>query len=130
MTVERNKFTVTHSETKQLEDTAGYIGRQLFVKIDRAIGSSHPDYPETIYPVNYGYIPDTVSADGEELDCYVLGVNMPVYQYTGRCIAVIRRIDDGDDKLVVVPDGIELSDPEIEELTQFQEKYFKHIIIR
>lgn len=36
MTVARNKFTVTHSETKQLEDTASYIGRQLFVKIDNS----------------------------------------------------------------------------------------------
>lgn len=130
MTVARDSFHVTPRESQQLEDAASYIGRLLYVKIDRALGSSHPDYPETVYPVNYGYIPGTVSADGEELDCYVLGVNVPVNQYTGRCIAVIRRADDRDDKLVIVPEGTELSDFEIEATVEFQEKYFEHVIIR
>jgi len=48
----------------------------------------------------------------------------------GRCIAVVHRLDDDDDKLVVVPDGTQLSDAEIGQLTQFQERYFTSTIIR
>ena len=110
-------------------DNKKYIGKILNVKIDRKIGDKHPEY-ESIYPVNYGYIPNTISDDGEEIDCYVLGVLEPIKEFNGRCIAIIHRINDNDDKLVIVPDGLECSDEEIEGLVEFQEKFFKHIIIR
>ena len=48
-----------------------YIGRIVEVEIDRKLGSKHPKYG-FIYPINYGYVPNTISSDGEELDCYVL----------------------------------------------------------
>ncbi len=47
------------------------------LKIDRPLGSKHPQYG-FIYPVNYGFIPNTISGDGEELDCYILGVSEPL----------------------------------------------------
>ena len=73
------------------------------VKIDRPMGSKHPKYG-FIYPVNYGYVPNTISGDGEELDCYVLGVFEPLDKFKGKCIAVIHRINDNDDKLIIVPE--------------------------
>lgn len=106
-----------------------YIGKIITVKMDRPLGSLHPKHGFE-YPVNYGFVPDTISGDGEELDAYVLGVDKPLDTFTGQCIAVIHRTDDDDDKLVVVPDGVQLSDDEIEKQTAFQEKWFKHIIIR
>ena len=83
-----------------------------------------------IYEVNYGYVPNTISGDGEELDCYVLGVDKPLDNFTGKCIAIIHRINDNDDKLIIVPEGINFTDEEIRTLTNFQEKYFESIIIR
>jgi inorganic pyrophosphatase len=80
--------------------------------------------------LNYGFIPGTISPDGEELDAYVIGVDVPIQTFTGKCIAVIHRTNDDDDKLVVVPDGVELSDDEIRKATDFQEQYFKSEIIR
>lgn len=106
-----------------------YIGKIVNVKIDRPLGSKHPKHG-FIYLVNYGYVPDTMSGDGEELDCYVLGEFEPVNEFSGRCIAVIHRIDDDDDKLVIVPEGKNYSDEAIDALTEFQERFFKHIIIR
>jgi len=38
-----------------------YIGKLVRVVIDRPLGTSHPDYPDTVYAVNYGYVPRTVS---------------------------------------------------------------------
>ena len=106
-----------------------YIGKILNVKMDRQFGSIHPKHG-FIYPVNYGFIPDTISGDGEELDCYLLGVFEPVEEYRGKCIAIIHRTNDDDDKLVIVPENKEYSDDAIEALVEFQERFFEHIIIR
>lgn len=106
-----------------------YIGKLLEVEMDRPMGSRHPKHG-FIYPVNYGYVPNTVSGDGEELDCYVLGVFEPLEKFKGKCIAVIHRTNDNDDKLVIVPEEKDYSDDAIEDLTEFQERFFESIIIR
>ncbi len=106
-----------------------YIGKIVKVKIDRPLGSRHPKW-DMIYTVNYGYIPNTISGDGEELDCYVLGVFEPVKEFEGKCIAVIKRINEDDDKLIIVPRDKDYSNEQIEALTEFQERYFKSEIIR
>ena len=110
-------------------DSKSFIGNIVEVKIDRPMGSKHPKYG-FIYPVNYGYVPNTVSRDGAELDCYVLGVFEPLDTYKGKCIAVIHRINDNDDKLVIVPENKVYSDVAIKALTEFQERYFESIIIK
>ncbi len=48
-----------------------YIGKKVTVEMDRPLGTKHPKHG-FIYEVNYGFIPGTVSGDGEELDAYVL----------------------------------------------------------
>lgn len=106
-----------------------YLGKELNIVIDRELGSKHPEYG-FIYPMNYGYVPDTVSGDGEELDCYLLGVFEPVKTFKGKCIAIIHRVDDDDDKLIIVPKNKEYSDDAINALVEFQERYFEHIIVR
>ena len=106
-----------------------YLGKIVNIKIDRPLGSLHPKY-NYVYPINYGYVPNTVSGDGEELDCYLLGVNKPVLEYEGKCIAIIHRLNDNDDKLIIAPTNMEFSNDEIEQKIEFQEQYFKHIIIR
>ena len=109
-------------------NTKNYIGKIVTVKIDRPFGGKHPER-DTIYPVNYGFIPNTVSGDGEELDCYVLGVFEPVEEFTGKCIAVLQRTNDNDDKLIVVPEGKEYSDEAINALVEFQERFFEILLM-
>jgi len=110
-------------------DNEKYIGKTLNVKIDRPLGSKHPKH-NFIYPINYGYIPNTVSGDGEELDCYVLGVNEPTKEFKGKCIAIIHRLNEDDDKLIIVEEGKNYTNDQIRALTEFQEKYFESQIIR
>lgn len=112
-----------------MEKSIKYLNKTVTVKMDRPLGSKHPDW-DLIYEVNYGYVPNTISGDGEELDCYVLGVDKPLDSFTGKCIAIIHRTNDNDDKLIIVPDSMNFTDEEIRNLTNFQEKYFKSIIIR
>lgn len=110
-------------------NSTDYIGKIVDVHIDRPLGSKHPKHG-FIYPVNYGYIPNTISGDGEELDCYVLGIFEPIESFSGKCIAVIHRTNDNDDKLIVVPEGINYSDDAIRALTEFQERFFESEIKR
>ena len=110
-------------------DNKIYLNKNLKVIIDRPLGSKHPKY-DYIYTVNYGYIPNTISGDGEELDCYVLGIFEPLKEFEGKCIAIIHRLNDNDDKLIIVPKDKKYSVEAIEALTEFQERYFEHIIIK
>jgi inorganic pyrophosphatase len=41
------------------------------IKIDRPKGKAHPRFPQLIYPIDYGYIPHTKSADGEGIDVFL-----------------------------------------------------------
>lgn len=110
-------------------DSKEYLNQIVSVKIDRQLGSNHPKHG-FLYMLNYGYIPNTISGDGEELDAYLLGVFEPVEEFTGKVIAIIKRTNDNDDKLIVVPDGKTYSDEQIRALTEFQERFFESIIIR
>ena len=80
--------------------------------------------------LNYGYVPNTISGDDEELDAYLIGEFEPVTSSKGKVIAVIHRINDDDDKLVVSKNGEVYSDDAIRALTEFQERFFDSIIIR
>ena len=60
----------------------------------------------------------------------MLGIFEPVEEFTGRCIAMVQRLDDDDDKLIVVPEGRQYNDDQIQALVEFQERFFTSIIQR
>lgn len=116
--------------TPEISRATDFLGKIVLARISRPIGSKHPRYDLT-YQVNYGYVPNTLSPDNEELDVYVLGVSKPIADFNGRCVAVIHRTDDADDKLVLVPQNARTpTDDEIREATDFQERFFTSEIIR
>ncbi len=100
------------------------IGRTVSGTVDRPLGSAHPDFPDLIYPVNYGYADGIPGGDGEEQDVYVLGVSRPVRRFAGRVIAVWHRLDDCEDKWIVSADGRTYTRDEILEAIRFQERFF------
>ena len=101
------------------------IGDIVKVKVDRPLGSYHPEHKDLYYPINYGYIEDTTAPDGEEQDAYILGINEPVKEYTGKIIAIIHRNDDIEDKWVIAPENMDFTPEEIMEQVAFQEQYFQ-----
>ena len=101
------------------------LGKTVKVFVDRPLGTYHPKYKNIYYSVNYGYIPGILAPDGEEQDAYILGVDVPVSEFSGKVIAVIHRLDDVEDKWVVAPENVTFTKSEIIKLTDFQEKYFK-----
>ncbi len=46
------------------------------IVIERPKGTQHPRFPEYIYPVDYGYVENTSSMDGGEIDIWV-GTMLP-----------------------------------------------------
>lgn len=116
-------------ETKSFSLAKDYLGKIVEVTIDRPLGSTHPKW-NFEYLVNYGFIEGIMAPDGEELDAYVLKIDKPVDKFTGKVVAIIHRTDNDDDKLVVIPETESISDEEIEKSVEFQEKWFKHQIIR
>ena len=103
-----------------------HIGKQVHVVIDRPIGYRHGN---TVYPVNYGYIPGIFAGDGEEQDAYILGIKEPITEFDGQVVAAIHRKNDCEDKLVVAPIGSVYHQGQIAEAVHFQEQYFDVSII-
>ncbi len=98
-----------------------HMGKLVHVVVDRPVGYLHGD---TVYPINYGYIPGLLAGDGEEQDVYILGVSEPVAEFDGQVIAAICRKNDCEDKLVVAPVGKVYHQGQIAEATAFQEQFF------
>ena len=105
------------------------IGKIVTVTVDRPIGSYHPVHKNLYYPINYGYVKGIIAQDGEEQDAYVIGVDVPVKEYTGKVIAVIHRNDDFEEKWVVCPEDRAFTKEEIEAIVRFQEQFFDYIVI-
>ena len=103
------------------------IGRSVEVLVDRPIGIVHE---KIIYKHNYGYIKEMTALDGQFQDAYILSGSKPLYSKEGVVTAIIHRLDDIEDKLIVVDKDAYLSDEEIEAMVSFQEQFFKHEIIR
>lgn len=112
-----------------LELAKTFLGKEVKVRMDRPLGTRHPKHG-FLYEANYGYVEDTEAPDGEELDAYYLGVNVPLEKAEGICIAIAHRKDNDDDKLIVVPKGVSMTDDEVMGAVRFQEQWFDTEIVR
>lgn len=96
----------------------------LFVNvvIDRSIGYNHNGL---IYEVNYGYVPKIIADDNEEQDTYILDseINLPINNYYGQIIAIVKREDDVEDKWIVSNE--KWTEQQIYDKIFFVEKYFQ-----
>ena len=112
-----------------MKNCASVIGSIVTVTVDRPMGSVHPKHRDIFYPISYGYVEGITVPDGEWQDAYILGVDEPIQEFTGKVIWVIHRLDDVEDKWVVCPENMSFSEKEITEKTDFQEKFFKTEIL-
>ncbi len=101
-----------------------YLGKTVTISIDRPMGSIHPKHDNILYPINYGYIPGILGGDGKELDVYLLGVDVPVSEFTGKIIGIVHRHNDEEDKLVMALEGTSFTAEEIADAVRFQEQYY------
>ena len=102
-----------------------YLGKTVTIGIDRPIGYHHVKKDYTlVYPINYGYIPNVLGGDGEELDVYLMGVDHPVTEYTCKIIGIVYRHNDVEDKLIGAPVDAVYTEEQISSAIAFQEQYY------
>lgn len=82
-------------------------------------------------PVNYGFIPQTLDEDGDELDALVL-TNDPIptgVYLKAKVVAVLKFEDDGevDDKIICVPEDDRNTDNAIISLSDLHDQWKKKI---
>ena len=114
-------------EEKTIVSGKDFLGKIVTVTMDRPLGSKHPKHG-FVYEVNYGFIPGTLTGDGEPLDAYVLD-EVSRDSYDGFVIAVVLRNDDVENKLVVSDKMEKYTSDEIKRMINFVEKYFESEII-
>ena len=68
------------------------------ISIDRPRGSRHPDHPSIIYPIDYGYVNETLGTDGHELDVFVGSADSGLL---GAIVTRDHRKGDTEFKLIV-----------------------------
>ena len=85
-------------------------GEPVKYEIDKKTGMVFVDrflHTSMYYPGNYGFIPHTLSGDGDPVDCLVLGNTkvMPGSVMMVRPVGVLMMEDDGgqDEKIIAVP---------------------------
>ena len=111
------------------ETLTGLIGRTVSVTVDRPAHSRHPEHPDLVYPIPYGYLAGTLAPDGEPVDAYCPGFENAAV-CTGIVSAVIRRNDDAEEKLVVTPPGAPFSAADLWDAVRFTERYYRSTLIR
>lgn len=95
-------------------------GEPIKYEIDKASGAMFVDrflYTSMRYPCNYGFVPHTLSLDGDPIDVMVVGQRalVPGAVVRARPVGVLLMEDDGgeDEKIIAVPH---------QKLTRFYEK--------
>jgi inorganic pyrophosphatase len=100
---------------------------------ERAVDRVMPD--DLAYPVNYGFVPQTISYDGDPFDALVLGRPLPGGRVVSGIIVGLMLMDDEkgyDAKVVLSPQGPEgqplhaLTAAEQRRIGSYFERYKKH----
>ncbi len=95
------------------------------IVIDRPKGTAHPRFHDLIYPVDYGYLKNTTSMDGDGIDVWI-GTDP-----TGRLDAVMCIVDlmkkDSEIKLLI---GCTEEEKALIYETHNETEYMKGIMIR
>jgi inorganic pyrophosphatase len=78
-----------------------YDHERHVIRLDRRLFSA------TVYPADYGFIPETLGEDGDPLDALVLldDPTFPGCWVSARPVAILRMVDDAgpDAKIICVP---------------------------
>ncbi len=86
--------------------------RESEVMIDRPKDSAHPDYEDSIYPVDYGYLAGTTSSDGAGIDVWRGGLGS--HQVVGIVCTVDLVKRDAEIKILLGCD-----EDEMRQITEF-----------
>jgi len=69
--------------------------------MDRPKGSSHPRYPEVVYPLDYGYLENTTASDGGGIDVWLGSLELTNKTLTGILCTFDTLKRDAEIKLLI-----------------------------
>ena len=95
-----------------------------FIIIDRPKGTSHPEYPDFIYRVDYGYLKDTTSMDGAGIAGWV-GSDEKKVDATMCIVDLMKK--DSEIKILI---GCTEEEKEIVYETHNETQFMKGVLIR
>ena len=96
---DRDTAVATRDLISRHLDWAGWeavIKRNGFT-IERPYGTAHPRFPDIVYPIDYGYINDTLASDGVEVDLFI---GSSTNALVGMMLCVDHRRGDRECKLL------------------------------
>ena len=102
-----------------------YLVQDSELVIDRPKGSAHPRYPDFIYPLDYGYLKNTASMDGDGIDVWV--GSMGERQIDAVMCIVDQAKRDSEIKILI---GCTEEENEMLYRTHNETEYMKGIMIR
>jgi hypothetical protein len=106
------------------------VNTKINIEIDRPIGTLHPKRENIYYPINYGFVPGLMGGDDEEQDVYVIDSKVKTKSTKVKIIGIVMRLDDIESKWIgVEDDNANYSRSDIESKIDFQEQYYKTIIL-
>ena len=80
-------------------DEADRLVAESSVVIDRPAGSSHPRFPDVVYPLDYGYLAGTTGGDGGGIDCWLGSLSERIVTAVILTIDISKR--DAEVKLLI-----------------------------
>lgn len=95
------------------------------IVIDRPKGTAHPKYPDFIYRVDYGYLKNTSSMDGDGIDVWVGSKNDKHIDAIMCIVDVMKK--DSEIKILI---GCTEEEKAIVYETHNETQYMKGILIR
>lgn len=105
------------------------IGKTVTVVIDHPYGSFHPHRSDVQFALNYGYVLDGISGDGDIQNAYVYGIYEPLEEFTGVVVGIIYHKDDYQSRWVVASPLEKVEKEDIIQSVGFEEQYYDTMIV-
>lgn len=100
------------------------LGKTVKVNIDRPLGSKDPTDEGIENSLNYGYLQNIFANDGSKQEAYIMGEKEPLQEFIGQVVAIVNRLNDKKD-ILVVSKGNHFTKQEIAEAIDFKERFFE-----
>lgn len=98
-----------------------WLGKKVTVTVELPYGSLHPSIPDTLCSCNTGYV-DELIGDGDFVEAYVYGPEVPVEVFHGIVIALIYHRDSSICRFVV-GESTDYSRQDVINAVAFAEQY-------
>ena len=102
--------------------TLAELAERSEISIDRPRGSAHPRYPDLIFPLDYGYLEGTSSADGGGIDVW-LG-SLGTRQLSGMLCTYDTGKRDAEIKLV-----LGATDADLQTILDFDARFMRYLYL-